>query len=485
MKLFFELLNYKKIKSLKGQLESGNLYFISGGNEVGKTSFLRALGTLLTADNKNKHPISFGEDKCVVLSDIDFESPNKQKYTVKFEMDETKETFLMIKPDGKATSSKNEIRDIFKFNDFSIDDWFGWGLTADGRKKQATIIRSLFPEEVNIELDIINGKINPKTGITYKKRTENNTALKLSNTKLAQSKLSLSEENNLSIYESKNREITTLKEEIDKITNPELLNELSTLRTNAQIIRTKKEAAVSSLEDFKTDKKRDNDILLKQIEELQGRIEDNNHQVVKKEEATAKVIDELGIDYSKLLTRRDEIKASIPENAELLVAEQKERLDTLNSEIESIPYNDLIYRKRVYDEELKNNKEIENNGILLQKELDELKARKTTLFSSTKLPLTNIQIVDDECMFVNESGEMLSFTEEHVSYSQGGLPIAEMLMEINKETRIVMLGKASEYDDKAIDKLAEIAKKYDGIIVADKVLADNEPLKIQIFESLN
>ena len=124
MKLFFELLNYKKIKSLKGQMQSGNLYFVLGGNEVGKTSFLRALGTLLTADNRNKHPISFGEDKCVLLSDIDFESPNKEKYTVKFEMDEKKESFLMIKPDGKATTSKNEIRDIFKFNDFTIDNLF-------------------------------------------------------------------------------------------------------------------------------------------------------------------------------------------------------------------------------------------------------------------------------------------------------------------------------------------------------------------------
>ena len=79
---------------------------------------------------------------------------------------------------------------------------------------------------------------------------------------------------------------------------------------------------------------------------------------------------------------------------------------------------------------------------------------------------------------------VLPYTEEHVSYSQGGVPIAEMLMNINKTTKIVLLGKASEYSENALEKLSEIAKKYDGIIIGDQVKSDTEPLTFEVFENI-
>ena len=49
MEIKFEIKNYKKIRSLLAEFESGNVYYISGKNGTAKTSFLQALVFLVSA----------------------------------------------------------------------------------------------------------------------------------------------------------------------------------------------------------------------------------------------------------------------------------------------------------------------------------------------------------------------------------------------------------------------------------------------------
>ena len=484
MKFLVEILNYKKIKDFKAKMESGYLYFISGGNEKGKTSFVRAIGTLLNAQNKNVNPITFGEEKCVISSQMyDFTGANNEVFSIKFEMEKDKEKFILIKPDNKASTSVTEIRDIFKWNSFSVDDWFSWGTTAEGRRKQAETIKSLFPKETIDRLNIIDGMINSKNGITYKKRTENNSAMKICDTRIKSNELTLIEKEQKELYEAKKKEINEIEYEISKISNPVLLQEISNLNNKAGIIQEKVNAISTNCADFVKEKQQENLDIQKQIETLQLKYNNNVKLMNMREQAKTNDINELAKEFSKLKDRKEEIKSQIPIDADIKTADLKEQLEKAQALISNIKYNDIIFKETTFNNEKANYKKLEENSIVLQNELDKLAKEKSDIFTKTQLPLNNISIVDDECMFV-QSDNMLPYTEEHVSYSQGGVPIAEMLMNINKTTKIVLLGKASEYSENALEKLSEIAKKYDGIIIGDQVKSDKEPLTFEIYEKL-
>ena len=484
MKFLVEILNYKKIREFKAKMESGYLYFISGGNEKGKTSFVRAVGTILNAQNKNVNPITFGEEKCVISSQMyDFKGANNEVFSVKFEMEKDKEKFILVKPDGKASTSVTEIRDIFKWNSFSVDDWFAWGLTAEGRRKQADTIKSLFPAETIQRLNIIDGMINSKNGITYKKRTENNSAIKICETRMKSNELTLIEKEQKEIYEAKTKEIEEINAQISKITNPEILQEISNLNNRAGIIQEKVNAIATNCANFVREKQEENLDIQKQIEALQLRFNNNVGLMNLREEQKTTDIKELATEFSKLKDRKEQLKSQVPIDADIKTADLKEQLEKAQVMIKDIRYTDLTFKETTYDNEKANLKKLEESGILIKKELDNLTKEKSEIFTKTQLPLDNISIVDDECMFI-QGDNVLPYTEEHVSYSQGGVPIAEMLMNINKTTKIVLLGKASEYSENALEKLSEIAKKYDGIIIGDQVKSDTEPLTFEVFENI-
>ena len=55
--------NFKLIKQSEAASQPGNLYFITGGNGKGKTSFGQAILTTLNALNKTANPITFGQNE--------------------------------------------------------------------------------------------------------------------------------------------------------------------------------------------------------------------------------------------------------------------------------------------------------------------------------------------------------------------------------------------------------------------------------------
>lgn len=475
MKLYLKFWNYKKIEDFSTKMESGYLYSIRGGNEVGKTSFLQGLATILNVQNKNKNPITFGKDKATLEAEIyDFKDVKGNDFHVKVTMEEGKEVFLMINAEGKAIKSITEIRDTFKYNPFTVDDWFGWGLTAEGRRKQGDICKKLFPEDVLKELLQIEAKINSKTGTLYLERRGLNTDKKTSDVKLQTNVLLSPEVENIETYEKVTKEIETMRKTITTLTNPELISELQELKIKANGLRTRKENEESNLKAYLENK--DNS-----IKELEEQIEKHKADKLKAESDSKERIAVMGKEFITYTARRDEINAIIPPNAIMETDRLQQEIIAKEATLSEINYPILSAKKAVYEQEQKNNKIITDKLGIIETDMDKFAKRKSELYTNTNLPLDNIAIVDDECMYV-DGENLLPFTEESVSYSQGGVPIAKLIMHLNPDCPIVMIGKASEYGIEATKELANIAKEYNGIIIVDEVLPGKEDLQVKIYE---
>jgi hypothetical protein len=221
-------------------------------------------------------------------------------------------------------------------------------------------------------------------------------------------------------------------------------------------------------------------------------IEDYKQRIVKLEEDITKEIERMVVETEKLKVsfitkknRRDEINQIIPLDAVLRTEELNKELLQKETLIKSIDHTTLSVKNNIYIEESKSNRIYKDKIDAINKTMTTLTTRKKQIFATTKLPLDTIEIIDDECMFKDQlTGELLPYTQEHVSYSQSALPIVQLLLELNKDNPLILIGNGAEYDDKSKQALLDIAKKYNGALVADMVIPDSEEeLRIVVMKS--
>ena len=163
--------NYKKIEDFDEIFETGNFYLLRGKNNIGKTSIIRAISSAFNAENKNERPVGENGENSVI--ELSF-SKDGENYNLKYVLEEkngkTVDSIILVSDKNKKINTKSDIRKLLSFNDFSVDQFFAYGLTAEGRKKQADILKQLLPQEAKFELDLIEAEINTKNGKTYKDR---------------------------------------------------------------------------------------------------------------------------------------------------------------------------------------------------------------------------------------------------------------------------------------------------------------------------
>ena len=166
-----QIKNYKKVNDFDHVFSTGNLYLIRGANNIGKTSVIKAISAAFNAENLNANPIGAEDGPAVIQCNFTKDGISYSlKYTMENKNGKIVDSILLISDDNKKINNKTEIRNILSFNDFSVDQFFAYGLTAEGRRKQAEIIKRLLPEEVKFDLDVIEAQVNPKNGTVYKER---------------------------------------------------------------------------------------------------------------------------------------------------------------------------------------------------------------------------------------------------------------------------------------------------------------------------
>lgn len=151
-----ELVNFQVIKEFNADFD-GNVYFITGDNELGKSTVLKAIGALLTGnrDAVLRNGESKGFAKMIVGDD-------GEEYEVELRYTKANPRgTLSIK--SKATGMKSDnvsmLQKIFGYTDFDAVEFSRWSETAEGRRKQVQYVRALLPENVQKRIAEIDAEV--------------------------------------------------------------------------------------------------------------------------------------------------------------------------------------------------------------------------------------------------------------------------------------------------------------------------------------
>lgn len=167
-----QLLNFQVIKEFNAEFD-GNVYFITGDNELGKSTLLKAIGALLTGnrDEVLRNGETKGFAKMVVGDD-------GEEYDVSLSFTEANPRgTLSIKQKSTGMQSNNVsmLQKIFGYQDFDAVEFSRWSETAEGRRKQIAVVKALLPAEIrarieNIDADVAGMK-QERTGVNRDVKT--------------------------------------------------------------------------------------------------------------------------------------------------------------------------------------------------------------------------------------------------------------------------------------------------------------------------
>jgi hypothetical protein len=466
MNLNLEFKNFKKIKDFSHEFQSGNVYVVGGPNNIGKTTFLQGLSTLATGIARKTDNVSFGEENGQVKGQFSFDGANGGNYLVKWDFTSDTNKFVIIDPDTnvhKSTSRNNVIADIFKYNSFTIDEWFGWGLTAEGRKKQAEIILNLLPDIAREEYLKIENEVSPKFGTLYGSRTIINKEYEAAKSIVDQFKLTPEEKEKITKVETAKNLLYTYEQQLEKIlaNNPTKLSE--NLKTTKDAILQNNlfiDSAKEDIDDITQQIKSLEEKKVKRLSELKG----FENIMPDLKDKNIKALED--VNNCKDLGNEFEVRERITSGKAFIEAvrniEAKDKSYTENKKVAQVKFDEL----QILDADIKKKRE-----------------RKEAIIEENKLPVENISIEDGECFYV-DGNNYIPFTKDSVSYSEGGMIIIKLMAHLNQALPIWLIGSAESYDNTRLPELLNIAKQYNGIIFMDRVIADSEQeLSINILES--
>lgn len=165
-------MNFQVIENFDAEFD-GNVYLVTGDNELGKSTLLKAIGALLTGERDDvlRNGASKGFAKMVVGDDgeeyhvtLSF-TENNPRGTLKIEQAST----------GMRTDNVSMLQKIFGYQDFDAVEFSRWSETADGRRKQIEVVKALLPATVRERIEKIDADVaalkSERTGVNRDVKT--------------------------------------------------------------------------------------------------------------------------------------------------------------------------------------------------------------------------------------------------------------------------------------------------------------------------
>lgn len=147
-----ELLNFQVIKEFNADFD-GNVYLITGDNELGKSTLLKAIGALLTGERDSvlRKGESKGFAKMVIGDDGD-----EYEVSLNFTEANPRGTLSIKSKSGMKSNNVSMLQSIFGYQDFDAVEFARWSETAEGRRKQIEVVKNLLPEDVCKRIEAID-----------------------------------------------------------------------------------------------------------------------------------------------------------------------------------------------------------------------------------------------------------------------------------------------------------------------------------------
>lgn len=440
-----ELVNFQVIKEFNADFD-GNVYFITGDNELGKSTVLKAIGALLTGNRDAV--LRSGENKGFAKMVVG-DDGEEYEVELKFTKANPRGT-LTIKSKSAGIESNNisMLQKIFGYMDFDAVEFSRWSETAEGRRKQIEVVKSLLPKAVRkrlaeIDVDVMTLK-SERTGINRDLKTYKAIA------DAAREGLTGKD---LTVYASP-KDITELMEAQQE--NAQLIEKAKTVR--------------AALEQRS-----------QQLEEIPARLEAAKEARDKAVEAARREIEIAEQLYNETLTKIEEEKADYEKrkaNAERWLAKYEEaspeKFDIAGLLREAEEHNKMAARVASYLEKRSQLEEKQKEADKMEADIARLTAERENLISTSELPIAGLSFSEDGLMLNG-----IPFVAGKVSDSQIMEVAAKLVIASNPTVKVFRIARGESLGAKRLQAIIDIAKAngFQGFI--EEVKRGQEDLVIE------
>lgn len=456
-----ELSNFQVIKEFNADFE-GNVYFITGDNELGKSTLLKAIGALLTGNRDAV--LRNGEEKGfakMVVGDDGEEYDVELRFT---KANPRGTLSIKQKTTGMRSDNVSMLQKVFGYTDFDAVEFSRWSETAEGRRKQVEYVRALLPENVQKRIAEIDAEVT-----TVKdKRKEANAEVKTYTTICAAAEKQL-KPGDAKTYAEK-IDIADLMEEQNE--NARLIEKAKTVRTALQTRTEQLDAIPERVKQANTDhdqaaKRIADDLEFEEkevariIAEAQQRLADAK----KEAETSKKLIDkELKDTLKQIETDKADYETRKNNAAEWLKKYEEnnpEKLDTAERLKQAEEHNKINALVVDYVAKKKQKDAAEKVAQTHEKKLSDLLKERETLIAKSELPIAGLTFTDDG---LELNG--VPFVAGKVSDSQIMEVAAKLIIASNPTVKVFRIARGESLGAKRLQSLIELARKegYQGFI---------------------
>lgn len=458
-----ELLNFQVIEKFEADFD-GNVYFVTGDNELGKSTLLKAIGALLTGqrDDVLRNGASKGFAKMVVGDD-------GEEYDVQLSFTEANPRGTLTikqKTTGMATNNVSMLQRIFGYQDFDAVEFSRWSETAEGRRKQIAVVKSLLPEKVRNRIEEIDETVTTmkaeRTGINRDVKTF------------------------AALYESIEKQLDP--GDVEKYAAPVDVTELmERQKTNAQLIEKAKtvRAAVAQ----RTQQLAEIPDRMKLVHEtLAAEKRAIDESVAAAKAAYEKAVADAKIAREKADIAHDEAIAAI-EAERKAFAERKAngenwlaKYEAKNPEKTDVPamLTDAEAHNKRYNlvcqfkEKKQQYEAVKAKAEKMDSDIDKLASERAGLIASAELPIAGLSFTDDGLTLNG-----IPFVPGKVSDSQILMTATKLVVASNPNTRIFRIARGESLGAKRLAEIIEIAREnhFQGFV--ENVVRGQEELRIE------
>lgn len=449
-----ELVNFQVISKFNADFE-GNVYFITGDNELGKSTVLKAIGALLTGarDAVLKNGENKGFARMVIGDDGE-----EYKVELRYTKSNPRGTLSITqKGSGMRSDNVSMLQKILGYTDFDAVEFSRWSETAEGRRKQIEVVKSLLPEKVRKRIAEIDSEV-----IDLKdKRLFSNRELKQYNVLCAEA------ENNLSSGDVEKftvpKDITTLMQEQQVAAQ---------LIEKAKTVRASREQRIIQLSAIPERIKQVDEDYLNKIGNIKSRLIEARKAYEEKlalaEKAYKEAQDMLTEDSKQVETdKANQLKSIEEERADLerrkanadkwleeYEKDNPEKLDTAERLKAAEEYNKKCRIVSEYKEKVRLRDSVAKDVDAMENRLEKLASERENLISDSKLPIPGLS-------FTNEGLELngVPFIAGKVSDSQIMEVAAKLIIASNPTVKVFRIARGESLGQKRLQAIINIAKE--------------------------
>lgn len=466
-----ELLNFQVIKEFSTDF-TGNVYFITGDNELGKSTLLKAIGALLTGERDAV--LRNGEEKGFAKMVV---GDDGNEYTVSLNFTKANPRgVLSIK--GKTVQSNNVsmLQQLFRYQNFDAVDFCSWSETAEGRRKQIEVVKSLLPKEVQKRIDEIDAEVKA----AKEERTHLNRDIKTFGAQVKAAKEGLQP-----------GDITTYKDKVDISILMEMQNVRAKLDAKAQAVQEKLEERISQIEAVPAKRKESARIFHEEIERIDNVLKDAKRDydlaveaakaeydrkvsVAKSERSDAEERYDSDIEaYDRELEEAERRKA----NCEKWLQEyekNKEDVDVAEEIKQAQVHNEKAAQVEDYNKRAEQLSEVESSYNELGEKVDTLQHERKELIEKSELPITGLSFSDEGLTLNN-----VPFVDGVVSDSQKMEVATKLIIAANPTVKVFRIARGESLGAKRLKAILDVAKQngFQGFI--ENVKRGQEEMQVE------